>query len=208
MCAILLELSCTKILVIMVHRSPSDDFQSFLNGLADIIKKFIQSNLKLIIRGGINVNYLTDTDRKRQLDSILNSYNLFSRIHFPTRNQNGSNTAIDNIVTDILAFSNFKIIPIINGLSDHSAQLLIIKDLHMHIGTNYIKSIRLTDESLMLEFKTKLSYEVWEDVFNMHKDVNGIFNAFLNTWLQIFYSSFPKRILLKILIRKVGLLLE
>lgn len=40
-CTILLELSCTKTLVIMVHRSPSDDFQSFLNRLVDIIKKFI-----------------------------------------------------------------------------------------------------------------------------------------------------------------------
>jgi len=63
-------------------------------------------------------------------------------IHFPTRNHNGSNTATDNIFTDTNAFTNFKIIPIINELSDHDAQLLSIKYLHMLIGTNYIKSKR------------------------------------------------------------------
>jgi hypothetical protein len=73
-----------------------------------------------------------------------NSYNivLFSTIHFPTRNHNGSSTAISNRFIDTFAFSNFKSIPIINGLSEH-AQLLMIKDLHIRIGINYIKSIRM-----------------------------------------------------------------
>jgi hypothetical protein len=81
-------------------------------------------------------------------------------IHFPTRNQNTctSNTAIDNIFTDTNAFTNLKIIPIINELSDHNAQLLIIKDSHMRIGTNYIKSKRKMDEGLMLEFQIRLCY--------------------------------------------------
>jgi hypothetical protein len=113
-----------------------------------------------------NVNYLIDTDRRRQLDSILNSYNLFSMINFPTRNQNGSNIAIDNNFIDTNAFTNFKIIPIINELSDHTTQLLIIQDLYMRIGTNYIKSKRKMDEYLMLEFQIRLRYVVWENVFN------------------------------------------
>jgi len=85
--------------------------------------------------------------------------------HFPTRNENGTNTAIDNIFIDTNAFTNFKIIPIINVLSDYNAQLLITKDLHMCIGTNYIKSKRKMDECLMLEFQIRLSYEVWENGF-------------------------------------------
>lgn len=49
--------------------------------------------------------------------------------------------------------------------------------------------------SLILEFQIRLSYEVRENVSNTHnhKDVNSIFNAFLNTYLQIFYSCFPKK---------------
>jgi hypothetical protein len=88
----------------------------------------------------MNVKYCTDTER-RQLGSVLNSYNLFSTIHFPTSNQNGSNTATNNIIIDTFAFTKCKIIPIINGLSDHVARLLIKKELHMRIGTNYTKSI-------------------------------------------------------------------
>jgi hypothetical protein len=38
----------------------------------------------------------------------------------------------------------------------------------------------------------KLSYETWDNVF-VDKDVDTIFNSFLNTYLRIFYSSFPIR---------------
>jgi len=37
---------------------------------------------------------------------------------------------------------------------------------------------------------TLLSYENWEDVF-LEKDINILFNNFLNTYLRIFYASFP-----------------
>jgi len=70
-----------------------------------------------------------------------------------------------------------------------------MKKLHMRIGTNYMKSIWKVDESLMLEFQIRLSYDVWENVSHTHnnKVVKGIFNAFLNTYIQIFYSCFPKK---------------
>ena len=38
----------------------------------------------------------------------------------------------------------------------------------------------------------KLSYKTWDNVF-VDKDVDTIFNSFLNTYLRIFYSSFPIR---------------
>jgi len=75
-----------------------------------------------------------------------------ARYTLPLEIKNGSNTAIDNIFIDTFASSKFKIIPIINGLSDHHAQLLIIKDLHMCIGTNYMNTIGNIEECLLLEF--------------------------------------------------------
>jgi hypothetical protein len=39
------------------------------------------------------------------------------------------------------------------------------------------------------DFKTKLSYEIWDTIFG-DNDVNKIFH---NTFLRIFYSSFPKK---------------
>jgi len=59
--------------VISVHRSPSGDFQLYLITL-QLQFKNIKTILKLTISVDITVVYPTDTDRKRQLDSILNSY--------------------------------------------------------------------------------------------------------------------------------------
>jgi hypothetical protein len=46
----------------------------------------------------------------------------------------------------------------------------------------------------MLEFQIRQCYEVWENVSNTHNnnDVNGIFNAFLNTYLHIIENSNKK----------------
>jgi hypothetical protein len=44
------------------------------------------------------------------------------------------------------------------------------------------------------ELKIRLSFELWEDIFNDKKDdVDTIFNSFLNRYLQILYACFPKR---------------
>jgi hypothetical protein len=49
------------------------------------------------------------------------------------------------------------------------------------------------DNTSMVEFKITLSYEVWKNVFSDdNKDVDRIFNTFLNTHLQTFYSCFKK----------------
>ena len=45
---------------------------------------------------------------------------------------------------------------------------------------------RRIDKSSITDFNTKLSYEVWEDIF-AENDVNTIFNGFLNTYLRIYF---------------------
>ena len=37
---------------------------------------------------------------------MLNSFNLYSTVHFPTRIKNGSSTMIDNIYFDTTQFNN------------------------------------------------------------------------------------------------------
>ena len=36
------------------------------------------------------------------------------------------------------------------------------------------------------------SFETWDNVFE-NKDMNSMYNSFLNTYLRIFYSSFPPK---------------
>jgi hypothetical protein len=84
-----------------------------------------------------------------------------------------------------------------NGLSDHDAQMLeiYINKLNCKKSNHEIKFIRNIDEYSIMELKSKLSEELWQDIFdNTNKDVNNIFNYFLNIYeyLQNFYSCFPK----------------
>jgi hypothetical protein len=56
-----------------------------------------------------------------------------------------------------------------------------------------VKYIRKIDECTTQEFQEQISKETWQNVFDAcYNDVNYIYNSFLNTYLQIFYSCFPK----------------
>jgi hypothetical protein len=165
----------------------------FLNGLDGIIKTLNKVDLKLIICGDINIDYLTDSDKKRQLDAVLLTYNLSAIVHLPTRSQGYSSTAIDNIFIDTNTFIKYTASPIHNGLSDHDAQLLIINDVNLQLQNHRIYTIRNVNKYSIEEFKTRLSYESWDSIFgyNGNMDVDILFNLFLNNYLRIFYTSFP-----------------
>jgi hypothetical protein len=169
----------------------------FVNGLDNIIKSLYKVDLKFIICGDINIDYLTDSDKKRELNAVLLSCNLSAIVHFPTRAQNKSNTAIDNIFTDTYKFINYTVFPLYNGLSDHGAQLL--KGVNLQLQNHHIHTIRNINKYSIKEFKIRLSYECWDSVFddNDNMDVDSLFSSFLDNYLRIFYTSFPPRKIIK-----------
>jgi hypothetical protein len=95
-CALKLQLTALDIYVVTVYRAPCGNFISFLNGLDSIIKSLCKAELNLIICGDINIDYLTDNERRKQLDAMLLSYNLAATAHFLTRIQNQSCRAVGN----------------------------------------------------------------------------------------------------------------
>jgi exonuclease III len=54
--------------IMVVYRAPTGNFNLYLNRLDDSIKSIYKGNLYLILCGDINIDYLTENDRKRQLD--------------------------------------------------------------------------------------------------------------------------------------------
>ena len=118
------------------------------------------------------------TIKKTLLDSLLASYNLTSTVYFPTRLQNNSATAIDNIFIDTSKFDNYGILAIINGLSDHDAQLITINDIHLKVLNNTPRFIRRFNEHGILDFRIKLSLETWDNVFE-NNDMNSMYSFFL-----------------------------
>jgi endonuclease/exonuclease/phosphatase family metal-dependent hydrolase len=117
--------------IMVAYRAPTGNFNLFLNSLDDSIKSIYRADLNLILCGDINTDYLTDNARKRQLDSVLKTYNSTAIVTFPTRSQSIPSTTIDNIFIDNSKISIYTVSPFFSGLSDHDAQLLTIKDINI-----------------------------------------------------------------------------
>lgn len=65
----------------------------------------------------------TTTKRKKLINNYVHTINYAVRI------QNDSSTATDNIFVGSLRFSSSSTSPIINGLSDHDAQYIVINNI-------------------------------------------------------------------------------
>jgi len=114
---------------------------------------------------------------KQLLDSLLASYDLHSTVQYPTRIQNNSYSTIDNIFIDTFKFSNFTVYPIVNGLSDHDTQSLILHKILVQNTNTHFHYNQKIDKLAVIDFNTKLSYKSWEDIFT-ENDVNTVFNKF------------------------------
>jgi hypothetical protein len=184
-----------NICVLSIYRAPSGNFDYFLKGLDTILNFLHDTNLELILCGDININYLVDSNNKKQLDVLLSSFNLFSIVDFPTRIQSNSSSAIDNIFIDFHRLGNYTICPYINGLSDHDAQILYLNNIDLYTRNNGRHFVRNFSTTSRNEFLIQLSYETWDNVF-VDQDIDIIFNSFLNTYLKIFNCTFPKKLVM------------
>jgi hypothetical protein len=102
-------------------------FNTFLSDFDLILHKFLNLKFNFVVYGDINVNYLVKSYKKNQLDNILQSFNLSSIINFPTRIGPDSFSSIAYVFIDNLYLNKFGTVPLINGLSDHYAQLLTVR---------------------------------------------------------------------------------
>jgi hypothetical protein len=117
---------------------------------------------------------------------------LISVVNFPTRIQHNSATATDNIFIDITMAGYYSITPIINWLSDHDAQIITFYSLRFRPLIKNSILIWKINELTINNFLLKLSYETWDNVFSTDS-VNEMFSFFLDSYLKLFYSSFPPK---------------
>jgi hypothetical protein len=97
---------------------------------------------------------------------------------------------IDNIFIDNIRYYTIK--PCINGLSDHDAQLITLKNFPLPISNTELADIRNINTNTIAEFQLQLSGEQWDNIFG-NNNVNDTFNDFLNTYLRCFHFSFIKK---------------
>jgi len=150
-----LDSTFNKLCILTIYRSPRGNFTNFLNRLDLILQKLYNNKYNINICGDVNVNYLIDNNGRSQLDAVLHSYNLAGIFKFLTRFALNSHTANDNVFTDTSTTGKYDLYPLINGLSDHDAQLLILnkgqkREKKCH---TYIK--RKTNKYIIADFQLK-----------------------------------------------------
>jgi exonuclease III len=122
-CAIRLDFLDVHLYILGVYRAPVGNFKQFLIQVEKIPRKIYNTKCDYIICGDFNINYLQNDSNRYKLDTLLMSYNLTSIVDFPTRTDKEASSIIDNIFIDKSKFDNYTIMPSINGLPDHNAQL-------------------------------------------------------------------------------------
>ena len=172
-----------------VYRSPSSDFCYFIKQLQLVLNKLYKVSTNTVLRGDFNINFLEKSSRIILLESLLASFSLDSTAKFPTRNVNNSHTFIDNIFIDKNRFYS-SVHPLINGSSDHDAQIVVLLDILYSSHKQSFSCGRPIDDNSVHKFIYLLSFESWDAVFQ-NDNVNIIFNNFLDSYLRIFYTCFP-----------------
>ncbi len=127
-CAIKMHISFNNLFVLCIYRSPSGDFSFFLNHLEHVLNKLFKISTNVALCGDFNINFLVQSSRLFLLETLLASFGLGSTVQFPTRNVSDSHSLIDNTFID-KNVHKFFVYPLINGLSDHDAQMLVLLDL-------------------------------------------------------------------------------
>jgi exonuclease III len=77
-CAVEIETKATKLIIFCLCRAPTGDFNQFINHLDDTLKLFDKPKAEFLICGDINTDYLIESNRKKQLASLLTTYNLIN----------------------------------------------------------------------------------------------------------------------------------
>ena len=70
-CATKVYFNSTHANVIAIYRSPSRNFNSFITKLDLILRQLCTVTNNFLKCGDINIDYLAESDRKRQLDALL-----------------------------------------------------------------------------------------------------------------------------------------
>ena len=87
-CAVQLKLQENTVIILCLYRAPSGNLELFLDTLNNILNSLLKLKIEFIICGNIHIKYMEMSNNKKQLDNLLNTYNLTSMVPFPTRIDN------------------------------------------------------------------------------------------------------------------------
>nr|CAI5859625.1 unnamed protein product [Callosobruchus analis] len=162
-------------------------FDEFLNNLEHILTRIYNEEAVLIIAGDFNIDFSTDNQRKYEVCSLLNSYDLQQTIFENTRITSQCSSCIDNIFTNYYACHSEVLHSMI---SDHTAQKIII---NYDAKVTKIKKLRRSfSKNNKVNFMNDLQIIKWNVLCEVSEsDVDEQWNVFSNIILQLFDFHFP-----------------
>jgi hypothetical protein len=72
---------------------------------------------------------LNNTTHKQLLNSLLSTYGLYCTVQFPTRICNNSVSLLDSIFINIVKYDKLTVYSLVNGMSDHDAQVIVLHNI-------------------------------------------------------------------------------
>jgi hypothetical protein len=172
--------------------------KKFIQNLENLLQTITKNNLQIIIIGDFNINILDENSSKtKQFKDLLSTFNLKWLINSPTRISNISETAIDNIISNM---DNINAQNVITSISDHYAQAVFIQDWLPECPLPLKKVRRKTNISNIEQLIYNLEQEQW-DCLLTNIETNVKFTFFNDIFLRHLNNCCP----LKTIIEKTHL---
>lgn len=182
-----------SLIIMTIYRPPKGNVREFLKKVESALDQIVNGKkTNIVIAGDFNIELIENNDFRKQLLSVMGSFDLYQTIFENTRITSTSRSCIDNIFTNI-SKSRVSSLVLNTVISDHTAQKLMLKLELESEKKCYFK--RFFCESSRKEFFNILKQEQWLDVFQTDPaDVNKQWSVFMNTFIQIFNQCFPKKL--------------
>lgn len=185
-------------IIASVYRSTGGNINLFFEKLEQLLTIIHEEAKAVMIAGDFNIHLEYPNKEKDEFLSLMDSFQLTPSTLEYTRVKGNSKSCIDNIFTNIESKYECRVIQ--THISDHLAQLLTFETAYNN--TNYPEYRRYYGAESKREFINKLREVDWTGVYEVDEsNVDGQWMAFLNTFLNIFHSSFPRKL---ITTRKLG----
>jgi len=116
--------------------------------------------MELFICGDFNIKFYKESILNQQITLPFQSYNLYQAINFPTTIGKVYSSAFDNIFVYCGRINSHCLLPIINGLSDHEAQYLVLNYVfNLHKDKKQSFRTRTLPKEAITEFQNTLINE-------------------------------------------------
>lgn len=185
------EFNSIKYTLLVIYRSPSADFYSFLC-IFDCVMLSLSVKDNIIICGDYNVDFLVDHSFMSLFMNLLARHYLKYMVNSPTRYSSSCATCIDNIL--IRSYNiDFDVKLDFNGISDHAALLLSSNLALNKESSSFIYEKRAMDEWSLFNLYNMLCINLYSFNSEGYDDVNVAFNDFHTVFVSCFNTCCPKK---------------